>query len=119
MHELTASNKLPTRPEAAEHLTVSLRVLDELAAKKAIRFCKIGRSVRYRLQSLPGSPFPTGFPSVSITRSAPENPKMRNLYAISDCRVARELPVLGAIERISAHFDDSPSGQEKSPKPFI
>jgi excisionase family DNA binding protein len=46
------TKKLLTRPEAAEHLTVSLRVLDELAAKKAIRFCKIGRSVRYRIQAL-------------------------------------------------------------------
>ena len=52
MHDITASNKLLTRPEAAEHLTVSLRVLDELAARKAIRFVKIGRSIRYRLQSL-------------------------------------------------------------------
>lgn len=52
MQETTSQNKLLTRPEAAEHLTVSLRVLDELASRKAIRFVKIGRSIRYRLQSL-------------------------------------------------------------------
>lgn len=52
MHDLATANKLLTRHEAAEHLTVSLRVLDELAAKKAIRYVKIGRSVRYRIQAL-------------------------------------------------------------------
>jgi excisionase family DNA binding protein len=52
MQELAAASKLLTRHEAAEHLTVSLRVLDELAAKRKIRAVKIGRSVRYRMQAL-------------------------------------------------------------------
>lgn len=46
------TKKLLTRPEAAEHLTVSLRVLDELASKRSIRVVKIGRSRRYTLQAL-------------------------------------------------------------------
>lgn len=48
----TTARKLLTRPEAAEHLAVSLRVLDELAAKRKLKFVKIGSSVRYRIQSL-------------------------------------------------------------------
>lgn len=48
----TPATKLLTRREAAEHLSVSLRVLDELAAKRKLKFVKIGSSVRYRLQTL-------------------------------------------------------------------
>jgi excisionase family DNA binding protein len=44
--------KLLTRPEAAEHLSVCLRTIDELTAKRALRAVKIGRAVRYRMQSL-------------------------------------------------------------------
>lgn len=43
---------LLTRQEAAERLAISLRTLDELIARKAIEFVRIGRAVRLRPQAL-------------------------------------------------------------------
>lgn len=43
---------LYTRPEAAARLTISLRTLDEQTAAGNLKFCRIGRSVRFRPEAL-------------------------------------------------------------------
>lgn len=41
-----------SRPEAAEYIGISLRILDERTANGEILRVKIGRSVRYRVSAL-------------------------------------------------------------------
>jgi excisionase family DNA binding protein len=43
---------LYTRPEAAAKLAISLRTLDEQMAVGKLKFCRIGRSIRFRLSAL-------------------------------------------------------------------
>jgi excisionase family DNA binding protein len=43
---------LYTRPEAAAKLAISLRTLDEQMAAGNLKFCRIGRSIRFRPSAL-------------------------------------------------------------------